>query len=228
MKGDMAGGAAVLGAMMAIARLKPAIRITAVVPSVINAIDSRAILPGDIIKSRSGKTVHVDNTDAEGRLILMDALDRAQDEGATHVIDAATLTGSIVRALGVNVTGVFGNDQELVDAIRAAGSKVGEEFWQMPLVDEYRAQLDHTIADMDNVGKGPNGGSITAALFLREFIRPETKWAHLDIAGTSMADKDWKYFAKGATAVGVRTFVELAEQYAGKKQPSKARGSIRK
>lgn len=216
MKGDMAGGAAVLGAMQAIAQLKPNIRITAIVPSVINAIDSRAILPGDIIRSRSGKTVHVDNTDAEGRLILMDALDLAQDEGATHVVDAATLTGSIVRALGPVMTGVFGTDQQLVDAIREAGTAVGEEFWQMPLIDEYRAQLDHLIADMDNVGKGPNGGSITAALFLREFIRAGTKWAHLDIAGTSMADKAWKYFAPGATAVGVRTFVELADRLANK------------
>ncbi|MGI8908276.1 MAG: leucyl aminopeptidase [Candidatus Sumerlaeaceae bacterium] len=226
MKGDMAGGAAVLGAMKAIAQLKPAVRITAIVPSVINAIDSLAILPGDIIRSRSGKTVHIDNTDAEGRLILMDALDLAQDEGATHVVDVATLTGSVVRALGVAVTGIFGTDQELVDSIRDAGARVGENYWQMPLIDEYRAQLDHPIADMDNVGKGPNGGSITAALFLKEFVRPKTRWAHLDIAGTSMTDKAWKYFSPGATAVGVRTFVELAESLAEPSNVKRKKGKL--
>lgn len=214
MKSDMAGGAAVLGAMMTIARLKPDIRITAVVPSVINAVGPLAILPGDIIASRSGKTVHVDNTDAEGRLILMDALDYVQDEGATHVVDAATLTGSIVRALGTSYTGAFANDQALVNRLISVGKEVGEEIWQMPLADEYRQQLDHPIADMDNVGKGPNGGSITAALFLREFIRDGSRWVHLDIAGTSMADKAWKYFAPGATGVGVRTFAALAESLA--------------
>lgn len=217
MKGDMAGGAAVLGAMMAIAQLKPNIQVTALVPSVINAIDNKAILPGDIIRSRSGKTVHVDNTDAEGRLILMDALDRAQDEGATHVVDAATLTGSIVRALGTSVSGIFGTDDELVQAICDAGNASGEDFWRMPLIDEYRSQLDHPIADMDNVGKSINAGAIVAALFLREFIRPETRWAHLDIAGTGLHDFRWKYFSPGATGIGVRTFVGLAESLAAEK-----------
>ena len=219
MKGDMSGGAAVIAAMAAIAQLKIPIRVTAVIPSVINAVSSTAALPGDIIKSRSGKTVHVDNTDAEGRLILMDALDYVQDEKATHVVDAATLTGSIVRAIGTTMSGLFGNDDALMRQIADAGAEAGEQYWKMPMVDEYRAQLDHPVADIDNVGKGPNGGSITAALFLREFIRPETKWAHLDIAGTALLTGGWKYFGPGGTGVGIRTFVGLAEKLAAAPAP---------
>lgn len=212
MKGDMAGGAAVLGAMNVLAQLRPDIEISAYVPSVINAVGPDAYLPGDIIRSRSGQTVHVDNTDAEGRLILMDALDKAQEDGATHMIDLATLTGSVVAALGNALTGIFGADDELVDLISQAGSDVGEEYWRLPLVDEYRDELKHSVADMDNVGKYGKAGSIIAALFLQKFVKPETKWAHLDIAGTFLVNKEWKYFPEGATGVGVRTLVETVKR----------------
>lgn len=212
MKGDMAGGAAVLGAMKVIALLRPDIEISAYIPSVINAVGPDAYLPGDIIRSRSGQTVHVDNTDAEGRLILMDALDKAQEDGATHIIDAATLTGSVVAALGNALTGIFGNDDELVDLITYAGAEVGENYWRLPLVDEYRDELSHPVADMDNVGKTGKAGSIIAALFLEKFVKPEVKWAHLDIAGTFLLNKDWKYYSEGATGVGVRTFIETVKR----------------
>lgn len=214
MKGDMAGGAAVLGAMRAIARLRPAVRVTAIVPSAQNMIGRNALLPGDVIRAKNGKTVHIDNTDAEGRLILMDALIRAKEEGGTHVVDAATLTGSVVRALGTSVSGVFGTDQELVDRVIAAGRRTGEQLWQLPLVEEYRDMLKSDIADMDNSGRSPNAGAIVAALFLREFVDPSLKWAHLDIAGTFLTNKTWRYFRPGATGFGVRTFVELAEDLA--------------
>lgn len=217
MKGDMAGGGAVIGAMKAIARLRPDIRVTAIVPSAQNAIGRDALLPGDIIRAKNGKTVHVDNTDAEGRLILMDALIRAKEEGATHVVDAATLTGSVVRALGPALAGIFGTDQELVDQVIAAGRAVGEDYWQLPLVDEYRDMLKSDIGDLDNSGRSPNAGSIVAALFLREFVDPSLKWAHLDIAGPFLLTKPWRYFRPGGTGFGVRTFVELAERLAAEK-----------
>jgi len=215
MKSDMAGGAAVLGAMAAIGRLKPEVRVTAFVPSVVNAIGPKAVLPGDIIRSRSGKTVHVDNTDAEGRLILMDALDMIQTTAKpTHIVDAATLTGSIVRALGTAITGFFCTDNPLADAIIACGDQVGEPFWQMPLLGDYREQLDHPVADIDNVGKDANGGAIKAALFLKEFVKPDVKWAHMDIAGTALLTKPWRYYDAGATGVGVKTMVCLAKKLA--------------
>jgi len=216
MKGDMAGGAAVIGAIQAIGRLKPNIEVTGIVPSALNAIGPDAMLPGDIIRSRSGKTVHVDNTDAEGRLILMDALNLAQELGATHIIDVATLTGSIVRALGEAMSGLFSNDDEWANAIIGSGADVGEGFWRMPLIQEYREQLDHPLADLDNVGKGVNAGSITAALFLQEFVPENVKWAHLDIAACGLITKSYKHFGPGGTGFGVRTMVELAIRLADK------------
>lgn len=212
MKGDMAGGAAVIGAMQVITALRPGFKITGIVPSAVNMVNERALLPGDVIRTKTGKTVHVDNTDAEGRLILMDALVRAKEEGATHIIDIATLTGSVVRALGTSVSGIMGNDQDLVEGIIGAGKSVGEEYWQLPLVDEYVEMLKSDVADIDNSGKSPNAGSITAALFLREFVGEGIKWAHLDIAGTSFINRQWKYFSPGSTGVGVRTFVEFVSR----------------
>lgn len=216
MKGDMAGGAAVLGAMMAIARLKPDVAVTAVIPSAQNAIGPRAVLPGDIIRAKNGKTVHVDNTDAEGRLILMDALIRAREEGATHCVDAATLTGSVVRALGPHVAGLFGNDDGFQTRVELAAAAAGEPVWRLPMVEEYRDMLKHDTADMDNVAASPNAGAIVAALFLREFVDPAMRWAHLDIAGPALlSGGGWRYFGPGGTGFGLRTFVELAQSLAG-------------
>jgi leucyl aminopeptidase len=210
MKGDMAGGAAVIGAMQAIGWLRPDIAVTGIVPSALNAIGPEAMLPGDIIRSRSGKTVHVDNTDAEGRLLLMDALDFAQSRGATHIVDVATLTGSIVRALGEAMSGLFSNDDGLAEAISQCGTAVGEDYWRMPLIEEYREQLDHPVADMDNVGKGLNAGAIVAALFLKEFVSDSVKWAHLDIAASGLFTKNYKAWGPGGSGFGVQTLVALA------------------
>lgn len=222
MKADMSGGAAVIATMKALARLKPDLRVTGIVPSAQNMVNENAYLPGDIIRAKNGKTVHVNNTDAEGRLILMDALVRAREEGATHVVDIATLTGSVIRALGTSMSGILGNDQGLIDLIADCGRKTGEEYWQLPLHEEYSQSLRSDIADIDNSGNSPNAGAIIAALFLKEFVDPELKWAHLDIAGTNLAEKQWRYFSPGATAVGVRTFVELASRMAVSQAGGKA------
>ena len=208
MKYDMCGAAAVLGAMRAIARLKPAVEITALVPVVENMTGSGAQRPGDIVKTLSGKTVEVLNTDAEGRLILNDAITYAQRLGCTHLVDAATLTGAIVVALGHLYTGAFTNNQEWMDRVMAAAKSQGEKFWQMPLDVEYKDLLKNAFADLSNIG-GRWGGAISAAYFLKEFADP-TPWVHLDIAGTAWHDDAKPHMAKGPTGVCVRTFVDLA------------------
>lgn len=210
MKNDMSGAAIVLSAVCAIAKLGLPVRVTAVIPIAENAVDAMSYLPGDILRMKSGKTVHVDNTDAEGRLILADALWQAGHEGATHIVDIATLTGAIAIALGSSVAGLFSNDDEFGAMMLEAGDAVGEDMWQLPLWQEYREGLQHHVADLNNVGKS-RAGSITAALFLQEFVPDGAKWAHLDIAGVDMVDGRWRYYDKGATAFGVRTFVALAE-----------------
>ena len=211
MRYDMAGGAAVLGAMRAIAQLQPAIPVTALVPAVENMPGSRAQRPGDIVTTLSGKTVEVLNTDAEGRLILIDALTYAQRLGCTHLIDTATLTGSIVIALGAVRLGAFTNNQSFLDKLFGAANAEGEKMWQMPMDDEYREALKSSFADLHNVGGRP-AGSVTAAWFLRDFVG-ERPWVHLDIAGTAWLDDAKPYMAKGASGVGVRTFVKLAESW---------------
>jgi leucyl aminopeptidase len=208
MKYDMAGGAAVLGAMRAIARLKPSIAVTAFVPAVENHINGKAQRPGDIVTTLSGKTVEVLNTDAEGRLILNDAITYAQRLGCTHLVDAATLTGAIVVALGNVHIGAFTNNDAMMARVAAAGKAEGEKMWQMPLDDEYRELLKSAFADLANIG-GRWGGSISAAWFLREFAG-ETPWVHLDIAGTAWLDEAKPHMAKGPSGVGVRTFARLA------------------
>ena len=208
MKYDMCGAAAVLGAMLAIARLKPAVEITALVPVVENMTGSGAQRPGDIVKTLSGKTVEVLNTDAEGRLILNDAITYAQRLGCTHLVDAATLTGAIVVALGHLYTGAFTNNQDWMDRVMAAAKSQGEKFWQMPLDVEYKDLLKNAFADLSNIG-GRWGGAISAAYFLKEFADP-TPWVHLDIAGTAWHDDAKPHMAKGPTGVCVRTFVDLA------------------
>ncbi len=209
MKYDMCGAAAVIGAMRAIALLKPPIRVTGIVPSVENMLGPKAQRPGDIVKSMSGKTIEVLNTDAEGRLILADALTYAQQKlGCTHLVDAATLTGAIVVALGHHHTGVFTSDEALFDRWMHATSYEGEKMWRMPTGPEYREQIKSSFADIANIG-GRDGGSITAAMFLKEFTG-ETPWVHLDIAGTGWFEEQKPYMAKGPTGVLVRSFVTLA------------------
>ena len=211
MKYDMAGGAAMIGTMRALAQLKPPIPVTALIPAVENMPGSRAQRPGDIVTSLSGKTIEVINTDAEGRLILADALTYARTLGCTHLVDAATLTGSIVVALGSVNIGAFGNNDRLVERVLEAARAAGEKMWRMPLDDDYKEQLKSAFADMANVGGRP-AGAITAALFLREFA-DQTPWVHLDIAGTAWLDEAKPYMSKGPSGVGVRTFVNLAANW---------------
>jgi leucyl aminopeptidase len=211
MRYDMSGGAAVLGAMRAIAQLKPAIPVTALVPTVENMPGSKAQRPGDIVTSLSGKTVEVLNTDAEGRLILIDALTYAQRLGCTHLVDAATLTGAIVVALGNVNIGAFTNNEGFLQKLLAAAKTEGEKTWQLPMDEEYKELLKSSFADLHNIG-GRSGGSITAAWFIRDFVG-DTPWIHLDIAGTAWLDDAKPYMAKGPTGVGLRTFVRLAETW---------------
>lgn len=208
MKGDMAGGAAVLAALDAIARLRPAVNVAAVVPATENLPDGSALKPGDIITAMNGKTIEIISTDAEGRLILADALAYTVLKlGARQLVDVATLTGSMRIALGNLYSGAFGYDQGLMDRVIAAGKEAGESIWQMPMPEEYKEQLKSEVADMKNVGSR-YGGSITAAQFLAEFVG-DTPWVHLDIAGTELSDKDKGYYTKGATGRPVRTLVNL-------------------
>jgi leucyl aminopeptidase len=211
MKYDMAGAAAVIGAMRAIAQLKPAIPVTGYVPTVENMVNGNAQRPGDIVTSMSGKTVEVLNTDAEGRLILADAITYAKGHGATHIVDAATLTGAIAIALGHYNAGAFTNNEALLDRLLAASREAGEKIWQLPMDDEYKEYLKSVFADLPNIG-GRYGGSITAAWFLREFADP-TPWVHLDIAATAWLDEAKSWMAKGPTGVAVRTFVQLAADW---------------
>jgi leucyl aminopeptidase len=211
MKYDMAGGAAMIGAMRALAQLKPAIPVTAFVPCVENMPGSRAQRPGDIVTAMSGKTIEVINTDAEGRLILADALTYARRQGCTHLVDAATLTGAIVVALGHLHVGLFTNNDGLRDRVLAASKAEGERMWHMPLDDDYRDYLKTAFADIANVG-GRWGGAVTAAIFLKEFAE-DTPWVHLDIAGTAWLDDAKPYLAKGPTGLPVRTLVRLAMEW---------------
>lgn len=211
MKFDMSGGATVLGAMRAIAQLKPPLQVTALVPAVENMPGSRAQRPGDIVTALSGKTVEVLNTDAEGRLILIDALTYAKRLGCTHLIDAATLTGAIMVALGDVHVGAFTNNQALLDRVLASARAEGEKMWQMPLDEDYKDKLKSPYADLPNIG--PRwGGAITAAYFLKEFADP-APWVHLDIAGTAWLEEGKPFMAKGPSGVGVRTLVHLATNW---------------
>jgi leucyl aminopeptidase len=208
MKDDMAGGAAVACAMRAIALLEAPVRVIGVVPTTENMPGGRAIKPGDILKSAAGKTVEVINTDAEGRLILGDGLWYARQLGATHLVDVATLTGAVVVALGKITSGLFGTPPEWVDRVRKVADRAGDRVWPMPIFDEYKDQLKSEIADFTNTGGRP-AGSITAAMFLKEFTGG-LPWAHIDIAGTAWADEPRPFLPKGASGVAVRTLAELA------------------
>ncbi|MGA2711772.1 MAG: leucyl aminopeptidase [Bryobacteraceae bacterium] len=208
MKYDMAGGAAVIGAMQAIALLKPPIAVTGIVPAVENMPGSRAQRPGDIVTSLSGKTIEILNTDAEGRLILADAITYAKQLGCTHLIDTATLTGAIVVALGHASSGVFANNDELLERWMTAAKQAGEKMWHMPLDDEYRDLLKTVYADIQNIG-GRWGGACSAAMFLKEFAG-DTPWVHIDVAGTAWLDDAKPYLAKGPTGIPLGSMVNLA------------------
>jgi len=208
MKTDMAGGAAVIAAMRAVGLLKPAIRVIGLVPAAENMPGGRAIRPGDVLRSASGKTVEVNNTDAEGRLVLADALWYAQQLGATHLVDAATLTGACVVALGRYVSGLFATPDGWAEVVAATARAAGDRLWRMPLDDDFKEQMKSEIADLINSG-GRAGGAVTAAVFLKEFTGG-LPWAHLDIAGTAWADEAKPWQPKGTTGVAVRTLAELA------------------
>ncbi|MBI4585400.1 MAG: leucyl aminopeptidase [Planctomycetes bacterium] len=211
MKADMSGGAAVLCALGAIAQLKPAVRVIGLIPSAENMISGRAVKPGDVIRARSGLTIEVINTDAEGRLILADALDYSKRFKPRMVVDIATLTGACVVALGDVVSGLMSTDPETAALVRRAAEACGERVWELPLHKEYFEALKSDTADLKNSGNR-NAGAITAAAFLSRFIEG-TPWAHLDIAGTAWSEKEGGYRNKGATGAGVRLLVELASQY---------------
>jgi leucyl aminopeptidase len=211
MKDDMAGGAAVVAAMCAIAKLGAPIRVVGVVPMTENMPGGRALKPGDIITGAGGKTVEVLNTDAEGRLILGDALWYAQQLGATHLVDVATLTGACVVGLGKVVSGLFGRPDAWRDVVNDVANRAGDRAWPMPLYDEYFEQMRSEIADMVNSG-GRAGGACTAAAFLKEFTNG-LPWAHLDIAGTAWADEAKPFQPKGPIGVAVRTLAELPFSY---------------
>jgi len=207
---DMSGAATVLAAIQAIATLELPIKVSAVCCLAENAIGNKSVLPGDIFKAKNGKTVMVDNTDAEGRLVLSDGLAEAGLIGATHIVDIATLTGAMVRALGYAVAGFFSNDDDLGLKVINCGEACCEKFWSMPLEEEYADALKGNFADLKNTGS--DAGAIAAALFLQEFVPENTAWAHWDIAGTAFVSKSWKYTEFGATGFGVQTLIELARE----------------
>jgi len=213
MKYDMAGGAAMLGAMRAIALLKPKVKVIALVCATENMPSGKAQKPGDIQTAMSGKTIEIINTDAEGRLVLADGLCYARQLGCTHLVDAATLTGAVVVALGYANAGVFANDDAYYERFQLALAKAGEKFWRLPLGDEYLEAMRSNIADLVNSG-GRWGGASTAAAFLKEFAE-DTPWLHLDIAGTAWMEDNKPWIAKGPSGIAVRSLVELVKDFAG-------------
>lgn len=212
MKIDMSGAAAVLGAMRVVKVLAPPIRVTGYIPITDNMLGGDASRPGDILNIRNGKTVEVLNTDAEGRLILADALSLASEAKPDAIVDLATLTGACVVALGTKVAGLMGNNGGWIDAVEAAGERAGERVWHLPLPADYRKQLDSPVADLKNIGNRW-GGTLTAALFLQEFVAEGIPWAHLDIAGPAWTDSVDGEAAKGGTGFGVRLLVELIRNF---------------
>jgi leucyl aminopeptidase len=213
MKYDMSGGAGVIGAMYAIGKLKPKLNVIGVIPSSENMPGSRAVKPGDILRAMNGKTIEVINTDAEGRLILADALCYARELGATKIVDCATLTGAVVVALGHAASAVVSNDDAFTATFLDVVKDVGERYWRLPLYDDWDRQIKSDIADLKNTGGRP-AGTLTAAAFLKNFVA-DVPWIHLDIAGTAYLDNASPYLAKGPTGTPVRAFVALAEALAG-------------
>ncbi|HVF73696.1 MAG TPA: leucyl aminopeptidase [Acidimicrobiales bacterium] len=212
MKTDMGGAAAVIAAMSTLPALGVRTRVTAFVPATENMPSGRAVKPGDVLRARNGTTIEVLNTDAEGRLVLADGLSMAVDAAPDAIVDIATLTGAQVVALGKKVAGLMGNDDRVVEQVRAAADRVGEPVWQLPLPEEYRSHLDSEVADIKNIGNPGQAGTLVAGLFLKEFVG-DVPWAHLDIAGPARADCDDAYVIKGGTGFGVRTLVEFVDSF---------------
>jgi leucyl aminopeptidase len=213
MKYDMAGGAAMIGAMQAIAQLKPAVKVIGLVCAAENMPSGTAMKPGDVQIAMSGKSIEIINTDAEGRLVLADGLAYARQLGATHLIDAATLTGACVVALGMVNAGCFSNDEDAYKHFTAALEVSGERFWRLPVEDDYKEQIKSSIADIMNTGGSRWGGAITAAMFLKEFVE-DTPWIHLDIAGVAWTEEQKPWMAKGPSGIAVRTITEWVRTYA--------------
>jgi leucyl aminopeptidase len=214
MKYDMSGAAATLAAMQAIAQFKPKVNVIGIMPTAENMPSGRAYKPGDVLRAMGGKTIEVINTDAEGRLILADAITYARKLGATKIIDLATLTGAVSIALGPFNVAILGNDQAFIDEVRQAAKEVGERFWQLPMDDDYKEFIKSDIADIKNSG-GRYAGTITAAWFLREFVE-DTTWVHLDIAGTAWENERKPYMSKGPTGVAIRTLINYVCNHAAK------------
>src|ERR1700689_2068745 len=215
MKYDMAGGAALIGATQAIAQLKPAVKVIGIVCAAENMPSGTAMKPGDVQIAMSGKSIEIVNTDAEGRLVLADGLAYARQLGATHLIDAATLTGACVVALGMVNAGSFANDEEIYRHFTDALQITGERFWRLPLEDEYKDQIKSSIADIMNTGATRWGGAINAAMFLKEFVE-DTPWIHLDIAGVAWTEEAKPWIAKGPSGIAVRSLAEWVRTYAAK------------
>ena len=212
MKTDMSGAAAVVATMSALRSLDVKSRVTAYVPLVENMPSGTAIRPGDVLRIRNGKTVEVLNTDAEGRLILADALSLAVDDKADAIVDLATLTGACVVALGEKIAGLMTNHDGWSEQVRGAADRAGEPVWPLPLPTDYRKQLDSEVADLRNIGTGSYGGALTAGIFLQQFVG-DRPWVHLDIAGPARAPSDDGYLVKGGTGFGVRTLLELVTTF---------------
>jgi len=211
MKFDMSGGAAVIEATRAIAQLRLPVRLVAVVGATENLPDGRAIKPGDIVTAANGRTIEINNTDAEGRLVLADCLWHAGQQGAERIVDLATLTGAVIVALGSTHAGLMSNDDELSQRIVDAGQRSGEIVWRLPLHAEYDELIKGKYGDLDNAPEGRKAGTIVGGTFLSNFVG-ETPWAHLDIAGSAW-ELDREYVGKGASGYGVRLLVELASSY---------------
>lgn len=211
MKYDMSGGGTVLGTMRAISLLKPTVPVIGVVAAVENMPDGNASRPSDVVTAMNGKTIEILNTDAEGRLVLADAVAYAEKQGATKIVDMATLTGAVIVALGSHNTGIMGNDQEFVDEIVACGKEVGEGYWQLPLGPEYSKDIRSDIADIKNIGPRGKAGTIMGAVFIQEFV-DKAKWVHLDIAGTAWLDAAKPQMSKGPSGVAIRTLLNLVEK----------------
>jgi leucyl aminopeptidase len=212
MKYDMAGGATMIGAMRAIALLKPKVKVVGIVCATENMPSGKAQKPGDVQIAMSGKSIEIINTDAEGRLVLADGLYYARKLGCTHLVDAATLTGAVVVALGYANAGIFANDEDMYNRFHAANAKAGEKMWRLPLDDEYKEQIRSSIADIMNSG-GRWGGAVTAAMFLKEFAE-DTPWIHLDIAGTAWMEDQKPWIAKGPSGIALRSLVEFVKSFA--------------
>ncbi|HEY6338832.1 MAG TPA: leucyl aminopeptidase, partial [Candidatus Sulfotelmatobacter sp.] len=212
MKYDMAGGATMIGAMRAIALLKPKVKVIGIVCATENMPSGKAQKPGDVQIAMSGKSIEIINTDAEGRLVLADGLHYAKQLGATHLVDAATLTGAVVVALGYTNAGLFANDDAMYERFNKALGKAGEKMWRLPLDDEYKENIKSGIADIVNSG-GRWGGAINAAMFLKEFAE-DTPWIHLDIAGTAWMEEQKPWIAKGPSGIALRSLVEFVKSFA--------------